>query len=63
MAPRGRKPKEKIEPESTEFENNRFIILPGKHCTCLYAFINNVLNGTNILYVCVIVCFRCFNKR
>jgi len=30
MAPRGRKPKIKNEQESTEFEKNRYIILPGK---------------------------------
>jgi len=30
MAPRGRKPKAKNEQDSTEYEKNRFIILPGK---------------------------------
>lgn len=44
MAPRGRKPKAKNEQDSTKYEKNRFIILPGK-------LFNSVLNALMILLI------------
>lgn len=60
MAPRGKKPKSKNEQNSTEYEKNRFIILPGK-------LLNWVLNALIILLIVQLLyscfCVRCFNKR
>jgi len=51
MAPRGRKPKAKNEQESTEYEKNRFIILPGK-------LFNSILNALMILLIVQLI-FLC----